>query len=115
MYTYEYPRPAVTVDGLIFNKSGEILLIQRAKDPYSGKWALPGGFLEMDELLVDGCHREIEEETCLKVGELTQFKAYDRINRDPRGRTISVVCMISAVFTAIGFCVGIGVRLGCAV
>ena len=90
-YTYEYPRPAVTVDGLIFNKSGEILLIRRAKEPYAGKWAFPGGFLEIDELLADGCRREIEEETCLKVGKLTQFRAYDGITRDPRDRTISIV------------------------
>ena len=91
MYSYKYPRAAITVDALIFNKSGEILLIQRLNYPFAGEWALPGGFLEMDELLVDGCRREVEEETGLKVGKLTQFKTYDGVNRDPRGRTISVV------------------------
>lgn len=92
MYTYPYPRPAVTVDAILFKKgTNELLLIQRKKDPYAGKWALPGGFLEMNELLVDGCRREVEEETGLQVKELTQFKTYDSIHRDPRGRTISVV------------------------
>jgi 8-oxo-dGTP diphosphatase len=92
MYTYPYPRPALTVDAIIFKKgTNKLLLVQQGRDPYAGKWALPGGFLEMDELLVDGCRREVEEETGLKVQELTQFKTYDAIYRDPRGRTISVV------------------------
>jgi 8-oxo-dGTP diphosphatase len=92
MYSYPYPRPALTVDAILFKKgTNELLLIQRGRDPYAGKWALPGGFLEMDELLVDGCRREVEEETGLKVHELTQFKTYDAVYRDPRGRTISVV------------------------
>jgi len=92
MYSYPYPRPALTVDAILFKKgTNELLLIQRKKDPYAGKWALPGGFLEMDELLVGGCRREVEEETGLQVKELTQFKTYDAIDRDPRGRTISVV------------------------
>ena len=92
MYTYQYPRPSVTVDALIIEKhSNKILLIQRGNDPFAGKWALPGGFIEMDELLVDSCKRELEEETKLIIGELTQFKTYDVVGRDPRGRTISVV------------------------
>lgn len=92
MYTYPYPRPALTVDAIIFKKgTDELLLIQRGKDPYAGKWALPGGFLELDELLVDGCRRELKEETGLEVTELAQFKTYDAVQRDPRGRTISVV------------------------
>jgi 8-oxo-dGTP diphosphatase len=92
MYTYPYPRPALTVDAILLKEENdELLLVQRAKEPYAGKWALPGGFLEMDELLVDGCRREVEEETGLKAGVLRQFKTYDAVNRDPRGRTISVV------------------------
>jgi 8-oxo-dGTP diphosphatase len=82
----------LTTDAIIFKRgTNELLLIQRGREPYAGKWALPGGFLEMDELLLEGCRRELEEETGLKVGELTQFKTYDAIDRDPRGRTISVV------------------------
>jgi 8-oxo-dGTP diphosphatase len=92
MYSYPYPRTALTVDAILFRKgTNELLLIQRGRDPYAGKWALPGGFLEMDELLIDGCRREIEEETGLRVHDLMQFKTYDAIDRDPRGRTISVV------------------------
>ncbi len=92
MYTYKYPRPSLTVDAIIFRKgTNELLLVRRGRDPYAGKWALPGGFIEMDELLADACRRELEEETGLKVQNLEQFKTYDAIDRDPRGRTISVV------------------------
>ncbi len=92
MYTYKYPRPSVTVDAIIVEKKlNKLLLIQRGNDPFAGLWALPGGFIEMDELLADSCRRELEEETKLKIGELKQFKTYDAVNRDPRGRTISVV------------------------
>ena len=92
MYIYKYPRPALTVDAIIFRKgTNELLLIQRAGDPFPGKWALPGGFMDPDELLIDACRRELEEETGLKVHDLAQFKTYDAIDRDPRGRTISVV------------------------
>ncbi|WP_423127166.1 NUDIX domain-containing protein [Gaoshiqia sp. Z1-71] len=92
MYTYRYPRPALTVDAIVLKReTNELLLIQRAKDPFAGKWALPGGFVEMGELLVDSCRRELEEETGLKLQELIQLKTYDAIDRDPRERIISVV------------------------
>lgn len=92
MYTYKYPRPALTTDALILKKNtAEILLIQRGIDPYKGKWALPGGFVEMDELLEDACKRELMEETGLELAKLEQFKVFDKVDRDPRGRTISVV------------------------
>ena len=91
MHTYKYPRPSVTVDAILISNQNSILLIQRSGDPFKGKWALPGGFIELDESLETACHRELEEETGLKVKELTQFKAYGAVDRDPRGRTISVV------------------------
>ncbi|WP_163707000.1 NUDIX domain-containing protein [Mangrovibacterium lignilyticum] len=92
MYTYKYPRPALTTDGIILKKdSKQLLLIQRGIEPYFGKWALPGGFVEMDELLVDACKRELMEETGLDVQELTPFVAADKVDRDPRGRTISLL------------------------
>ena len=91
MYTYSYPRPAVTVDAILVSKRNTVLLIERGREPYKGKWALPGGFIELDEELVTACRRELEEETGLRVGELTQFRAYGGVNRDPRHRTISVV------------------------
>jgi 8-oxo-dGTP diphosphatase len=94
MYSYKYPRPALTVDALVYveeNGTFSVLLIQRGIEPFKGKWALPGGFVNMDELLETACKRELEEETGLKVDKMTQFKTFDAINRDPRHRTISVV------------------------
>lgn len=94
MYTYKYPRPALTVDAVVLRQFGgewQILLIERGIEPYMGKWALPGGFVNMDELLENACMRELEEETGLKVEKMTQLKTFDAINRDPRHRTISVV------------------------
>ena len=94
MYTYEYPRPAVTTDAVIFAVEEDkkyVLLIKRGRPPYEGMWALPGGFLDYDEELEDGVKRELEEETGLTGIELKQIKAYGAVNRDPRHRTISVV------------------------
>jgi 8-oxo-dGTP diphosphatase len=94
MYTYNYPRAALTVDAIVFVKTGgsaSVLLIERGHEPFKNKWALPGGFIEMDETLEKACKRELLEETGLKVEKMTQFKTYDAISRDPRHRTISVV------------------------
>jgi 8-oxo-dGTP diphosphatase len=93
MYTYAYPRPAVTVDAVIFRKTDnsiEVLLIQRGHDPFIGMWACPGGFIDMQETPEDAAIRELEEETGLKDVELFQFHAYGSINRDPRHRTIAI-------------------------
>ena len=94
MYTYKYPRAALTVDAIVFVKSGKetsVLLIERGREPFKNRWALPGGFIEMDERLEQACIRELEEETGLQIEKMQQFGAYDAINRDPRHRTISVV------------------------
>jgi 8-oxo-dGTP diphosphatase len=93
-YTYEYPRASVTVDIAVFctfDDGLKILLIRRGRPPFEGSWALPGGFIEMDEKLVDSARRELEEETGLKNVELKQFATYGDPGRDPRGRTVSVV------------------------
>ncbi len=93
-YTYEYPRPALTVDAVLFQKTDNelrILLIERKFAPFQGHWAFPGGFVDMDETAEDAAVRELEEETGLKDVELTQFKAYSKVNRDPRGRVVSIV------------------------
>lgn len=93
-YTYKYPRPSLTVDIAVFkhSKSGhELLLIQRKKDPFAGMWALPGGFVDMDETVETAASRELFEETNLSGIHLEQFHVFSEVDRDPRGRTISVV------------------------
>ena len=92
-FTYNYPRPCVTTDCLIFRKIGDIwhvLLIERGNEPFKGCWALPGGFLEMEEDLDTCAARELQEETGLTGIELHQLYAFGAPNRDPRHRTISV-------------------------
>ena len=92
-FTYKYPRPCVTTDCLIFRKIGDIwhvLLIERGNEPFKGCWALPGGFLEMEEDLDTCAARELQEETGLTGIELHQLYAFGAPNRDPRHRTISV-------------------------
>lgn len=91
-YTYKYPRPAVTGDCIVITKEvdAKVLLIQRADEPYIGCWAFPGGFLNMDETTEQCAIRELEEETGLKVNDVHQIGAYSKVDRDPRGRTITV-------------------------
>ena len=93
-YCYEYPRPAVTVDAAVLVKQSDgwhLLLIERKHDPYSGCYALPGGFIEEEETLEEAIARELNEETNLVLNNLQQFRAYSRPDRDPRGRTITVI------------------------
>jgi 8-oxo-dGTP diphosphatase len=94
MLTYEYPRPMLTVDVVVFmslNDQLHILLIQRAQSPFEGSWALPGGFVGIEESLKSAAARELSEETGIKDCELKQFHTYGDPQRDPRGRVISVV------------------------
>ena len=91
-YTYKYPRPAVTADCVVITKEAEpkVLLIQRGADPYKGFWAFPGVFMNMDETTEQCAIRELEEETGLRVTTVQQIGAYSKVDRDPRGRTITV-------------------------
>ena len=91
-YTYKYPRPAVTADCIVITREAEpkVLLIQRGGEPFKGAWAFPGGFMDMDETTEQCAIRELEEETGLHVSDIKQIGAYSKVDRDPRGRTITV-------------------------
>lgn len=91
-YTYKYPRPSVTADCVVITKESDpqVLLIQRGGEPFKGRWAFPGGFMEMDETTEQCAIRELEEETGLRITEVKQIGAYSKVDRDPRGRTITV-------------------------
>jgi len=93
VFTYEYARPALTVDCVIFGfdgKSLRILLIERGLEPYKGSWALPGGFVRMDETVEEAAIRELQEETNVKGVYLSQLSVFSEVERDPRGRVITV-------------------------
>ena len=93
-YVYEYPRPMVTVDAAVFawvEGKAMLLLVQRRQEPFQGSWALPGGFVEIDEDLPEAAARELAEETGLKDVPLEQLHTFGKPGRDPRGRTITVV------------------------
>ncbi len=105
-YTYKYPRPAVTADCIVITNEPlpKVLLIQRGADPFKGAWAFPGGFMNMDETTEQCAIRELEEETGLKVTKLHQIGAYSKVDRDPRGRTITVayLAMVDSPKVVIG-------------
>lgn len=93
-YTYNHPRPMVTVDIAVLRQGPhgpEILLIQRKHEPFQGAWALPGGFVNEQEDLEDAARRELEEETGLTGLPLSQLYTVGTPGRDPRGHTISIV------------------------
>lgn len=92
-YVYDWPRPMVTADAAVFaffDGKTRLLLIRRKHDTDEGRWALPGGFVEIDEDLPDAVARELGEETGLRNIPLEQLRTFGRPGRDPRGRTITV-------------------------
>lgn len=100
-FTYDYPRPALTVDVVCFTLRENrlnVLLIQRGEPPFVGMWALPGGFVHMDESLEAAALRELEDETGVHDVYLEQLYTYGEVERDPRGRVVTVAyfALISA-------------------
>lgn len=92
-YQYDYPRPAVAVDCVVFGfdeSDLKVMLIQRKLPPFQGQWALPGGFVKLDESLDQAAKRELREETGLSDVFLEQLYTYGAVDRDPRERVISV-------------------------
>lgn len=95
-YCYNHPRPAVTVDVVVFSREGterhlSVLLVRRKHEPFAGKWSLPGGYLDIDEPIEEGARRELREETGLDFqGALGLVGVFGDPGRDPRGRTISI-------------------------
>ena len=92
-FCYKYPHPSVTADCVIFGFDGttiKVLLIQRGIEPFKGKWAFPGGFMNIDETVEECAKRELEEETGLKNVSVEQFYTFSDVNRDPRERVITV-------------------------
>lgn len=94
-YEYDYPRPALTVDCIIFgydheDESLHVLLIERGEDPFKGQWALPGGFVGIEESAKKAAERELKEETDVEDIFLEQLYTFTDPERDPRGRVVSI-------------------------
>ena len=92
MFKYEFPRVLLAVDAVVFAYDEElkILLIKRGIEPFKGEWALPGGFLRVDETLEEAVKRELKEETNIDQLYLEELQSFSSVDRDPRDRVVSV-------------------------
>ena len=89
----DYPQPSVTVDIVIFtvqNRELKVLLIKRNLEPFKGEWAIPGGFVRIQESLDEAATRELREETGVKDVYLEQLYTFGKVKRDPRGRVVTI-------------------------
>lgn len=99
-YTYQFPRPSVTVDSVILRTPSlnypEVMLIKRKNEPFKDHWAIPGGFMDLNEDPLTAASRELMEETNLKELPLKPLFSCAQLNRDPRGRTVTLLfgCLI---------------------
>jgi 8-oxo-dGTP diphosphatase len=93
-YTYEYPKPSLTVDCVVFGLDEQdtlkVMLIQRNLPPFQGQWALPGGFVRVDETIEGAALRELHEETGIEKVFLEQLYTFGEVERDPRERVVTV-------------------------
>ena len=98
-FCYEFPRPALAVDCVVFgvppstwsdSRELRVILVKRGEPPFPGRWALPGGHVEMGETLETAAERELAEETGAKISYMEQLYTFGGLNRDPRGRVVSV-------------------------
>jgi 8-oxo-dGTP diphosphatase len=97
----EYKNPALTVDCVVFNEDGELLLIQRKNEPFKGKYALPGGFVDYGETVEHAAVRELKEETGVEAQDLKIVGVYSDPDRDPRGHVVSVAYLIQFLVGAV--------------
>jgi 8-oxo-dGTP diphosphatase len=88
--------PLLAADGVVFDAEGRVLLVRRKNPPFKGRYALPGGFVDIGETVEDACRRELLEETGIKVGELRLVGVYSDPKRDPRGHVCTVVFLAGA-------------------
>jgi 8-oxo-dGTP diphosphatase len=95
-FSYDYPRPALTVDLVVATREPRprVLLIRRKHDPHAGRWALPGGFVDENEPLAAAAKRETLEETGVEVDDLEQLYTAGDPGRDPRGWTVTVAYLV---------------------
>jgi 8-oxo-dGTP diphosphatase len=85
--------PLLTVDCVVVDARDRVLLIQRGSESFKGTYALPGGFVDLNETVEDACRREVMEETGVKIGKLRLIGVYSKPGRDPRGPTVSIAYM----------------------